>query len=321
MKNDPLLRSVQTPLLSSAGDPAGAGRDAPQPSLRGSGPSPSSAHPVYRLCWFAVNIALLASLVLVIVTAFWEYSTRRYLKGFSDAVIPAMASPENKVGAILGWMSDGPTRLPAGPITTTTDRDPTDTLNYEALLKVCGSATNAFINLADSAGLSSRRLLLLGPNLAARHVVAEVLIDGRWIVVDPSFRAMLRGPDGTLLTRQDLAVPALFAAATRSLPDYDSDYTYERTVHVRVARMKWIGRSLRYALDRLVPGWEDSSTISLLAERESFSALVGSIFLLLFVILLRTGFRWYGESRLGVQSVRFREQLRRAGHALLDTAG
>ncbi|MGB8675831.1 MAG: transglutaminase domain-containing protein, partial [Candidatus Acidiferrales bacterium] len=248
------------------------------------------------------------------------YSTRRYLKGFADAVIPALGSSEEKIDAILNWMSHGPARLPAGPVTTTTDRDPTDTLNYEALLKVCGSATNAFVNLADSAGLSSRRLLLLGPDLSARHVVAEVLIGDRWIVVDPSFRAILRGPDGALLTRQDLVDPVVFAAATGSLPGYDPSYSYNRTVHLRISRMHWIGAPLRRTLDFFVPGWEDSSTISLLAERESFSALIASICLLLTAILLSTGLRWYGETRLGVRLVGVREQLRRAGRALLDTA-
>jgi hypothetical protein len=115
----------------------------------------------------------------------WEYSTRRYLKGFSDAIIPAAASPEEKIQAILDWMAHGPARLRSGFVSSGQDRDPTDTLNYDSLLRVCGTATNAFINLAVSGGLPARRILLLNSDQGAKHVDAEVLVKGRWIVVDP----------------------------------------------------------------------------------------------------------------------------------------
>ena len=49
-------------------------------------------------------------------------------------------------------------------------RDPQDTLNYHQLLEVCGSATNAFLNLSRSTGLQARRLLLLTPE---KFVVAS----------------------------------------------------------------------------------------------------------------------------------------------------
>ena len=158
-------------------------------------------HWVYNAIWFAANALLLIAVCLVFCAMTWEYSTRRYLKGFSDAVVPALAAPEEKITAILAWMAHGPARLPLAPKGTTQDRDPTDTLNYESLLKVCGSATNGFINLAASSGLSARRLLLLDDNRGAKHVVAEVLLNGQWIVVDPSFRTILRGANGQLLTR------------------------------------------------------------------------------------------------------------------------
>ena len=41
-----------------------------------------------------------------------------------------------------------------------------------------GSATNAFLNLANSAGLLARRLLLLNANQGAKHVDGEVLVTG-----------------------------------------------------------------------------------------------------------------------------------------------
>ena len=96
------------------------------------------------------------------------------------------------------------------------DRNPIDTLNFQALLQVCGTATNAFENLAVSGGLRARRLLLLDSSLRTKHVDAEVLVNGRWMVVDPAFRVILRSPDGQALTRYELAIPAAFSAATRN---------------------------------------------------------------------------------------------------------
>jgi Transglutaminase-like superfamily len=175
----------------------------------------------------------------------WEYSTRRYLKGFSVAIVLEPASAQDKIEAILNWMAHGPARLKVGADPSMPDRDPTDTLNYASLLQVCGSATNAFINLADSTGLPARRLLLLDSHQMTKHVVAEVRIDGRWIVVDPAFRVLLRGADGRLLTREELSDPAVFSAATRSIRDYDPVYTFDRAAHVRLARLGFVGLLVR----------------------------------------------------------------------------
>jgi hypothetical protein len=202
----------------------------------------------------------------------WEYSTRRYLTGFADAVVPDSVWAEQKVGAILHWMSTGPTSLESDP-TPSPSRDPVETLNYTGLLRVCGSATNAFVNLADSAGLTARRLLLLDSRLLTKHVVAEVLVGNRWIVVDPAFRVILRKADGRSLTRQELTDPAVFAAATSRIRGYNPAYTFDRTAHIRLSRLGPVGRSFRYTLDGLLPGWEASATMTLLVERESFAAL------------------------------------------------
>jgi hypothetical protein len=278
-------------------------------------------HQAYRAAWYLVNALLIVAIGAAVYSVGWEFSTRRYLKGFSDAIVPVSANPIDKIQAILTWMAHGPARQSAGPDGSTPDRDPTETLNYNALLQVCGSATNAFINLADSSGIEARRLLLLDSRRLAKHVSAEVLVDGRWIVVDPAFRVILRGTDGKLLTREQLKDPAIFAAATRNIAGYDSNYNYDLTVHIRVSRVRLVGRPLRAVLDTVLPGWEDSVTVSLLAERESFAFMLVSICLVVFLVLLRVSLRWYGEKRLGVHTLRMREQIRRAFGAFVDTVG
>ena len=275
-------------------------------------------HPLFHGIWFAVNVLLVVSIFLAVYSAGWEFSTRRYLKGFSDAIVPATSPGDEKVEAILHWMAHGPARKSSDADTAEGDRDPTDTLNYKALLQVCGTATNAFINLVDTGHMEVRRLLLVDSRQMTKHVVAEVLVDGRWIVVDPTFRVVMRGPDGRALTREELTDPATLAFATRDLHGYDPSYTFDHVVHIRLAKLHILGSLLRRILDHVIPGWEDTTSTTLLVERESFAAMVSSFLLLIFLILLRTSLRWYGEKRLGVHSAHIRQQLRRACHAFLD---
>ncbi len=308
---------------------AGAARlaDSPQASrthgakgLQGQQASARSGHIVFRTAWYSINVLLLFSMLAVVWSSAWEYSTRRYLKGFSDAIIPFTAPPVQKVQAILNWMSHTPARFGQAPVADNDDRNPTDTLNYASLLRVCGTATNAFINLADSGGLTTRRLLLLDANRVTVHVVAEVLIDDRWIVVDPAFHTIFRGPDGTTLTRAELAEPATFSFATQNIPGYDASYVFTRAVHVRLSHFGPLGRFLRVELDKWVPNWESSAALSLLMERESLEMISLFTMLAFFLVFLRILLRWYGESRLGLRPRHLRDRLRRLAELLLEPA-
>src|SRR5579859_5023405 len=163
----------------------------------------------FRAAWRAVNLLLAASLVCLVYAAVREWSVRQYLHGFSDAVVSVTAPPEQKVDAILQWMKAGPPRAEAARTSDLSPRKPQNTLNYRQLLVVCGSATNAFLNLSRSSGLQSRRLLLLSPDRTAKHVVAEVHLNGRWVIVDATYRAMMKDAQGRPLTRADLQDPRL----------------------------------------------------------------------------------------------------------------
>jgi hypothetical protein len=277
-------------------------------------------HLLFRASWHAVNVLLIVSLGAVLYSAGWEFSTRSYLKGFSDAVVSSSDSPEQKVEAILAWMQHGPARRSTTNPDLLDPRNPENTLNYQQLLEVCGTATNAFVNLARSSGLRARRLLLLDDKRYAKHVVAEVLLGARWVIVDPTYRTMFQVPTGRLATRTDLQNPEIFRAATAAIPNYPSSYTYESTVHVRLSAFPTVGPYLRRTLNFIWPAWEESINWTLLLERASFAMLTISIFLLCFALAARLVLGWYCSRRLGIVRVRLRDQLIRAGTALFSNS-
>jgi hypothetical protein len=276
-------------------------------------------HLVFRVVWRGVNLLLALVVVSSIYAGIREYTVRQYLKGFSDAVVPEAAPPEQNVEAILAWMRSGPARYIAANPSELSARDPEATLNYQQLLAVCGTATNAFLNLARSGGLSVRRLLLLTPERNTKHVVAEVSINDRWIIVDPTFRVLLRDTHGQPLTRTELRNAAVFAAAIRAVPSYPSEYNFDHYAHVRLARLPLDGLGLRKLLDSTLPGWDEAVDWSLLLERESFLILIVSVCLTLFFLMLRAGLAWYADSRLRIPRFHLREHALRAGVAFFST--
>jgi hypothetical protein len=274
------------------------------------------SHSIIRASWFVVNALLAVSLVAVFYSGVWEFSTRSYLRGFSDAIIPASASPQQRIETILQWMAHGPARRSVDEPSGLEDRNPEDTLNIRQLLQVCGTATNAFVNLARSSGLRARRLLLLDERGLSKHVVVEVLLGDRWIIVDPSYHFMPRLPDGHFVTRMDMKDPATFRAATQSIPNYPQSYTYEHLAHIRLTRIPFVGRALRGGLDFIWPSWEESIDWTLLLERESFAFLCASIFLVCFAMAARLLLGWYCSRKLGIPRIRLRDQFLRVGHIL-----
>jgi hypothetical protein len=268
---------------------------------------------VFRVLWRTVNALLILSLLFVGYSATWEYSVRRYLKGFSDAIVPGSATPEEKINSILTWIRSGAPRPLAPHLDELSIRDPENTLNYSQLLTICGTATNAFLNLSRSAGLSARRLLLLNPQRTTKHVVAEVLVDGRWIIVDPTYRAILRDAQGHTLTRKDLQNPAIFTQATGGIPGYIPSYDYQKFAHVRLARLPLDGLGLRYILLRVYPSWEEDFDWSLLLERESFFFFFVSSSVFICFFMVRLLLAWYADYHLRVPRFRFRRHMVRAG--------
>ena len=278
-----------------------------------------STRPIFRSVWWVSNALLILAAVATVWCGVWEYSTRQYLKGFSDAVVPQAAAPQQRAEAILSWMKDGPPRLELKNLNELSPRDPQNTLNYRQLLEVCGSATNAFLNLARSAGLDSRRLLLLTPERTADHVVAEILLDGRWVIVDPTYRVILKDARGDLVTRKDLQNPEIFRQATSVIPNYPPEYNYARFAHVRLAALPFQGAQLRRFLDYVLPGWDEYLDWGLLLERRSFFFLFISTICLIALILVRMILGWVADHRLQVPRFHLRTNLSRATAAFFST--
>jgi hypothetical protein len=268
--------------------------------------------------WWSSNVLLAASIAAMLYSCVREYSVRRYLDGFSDAIVPSTLPAEQKVKAILDWMRAEPSRANTTNPEALSKRDPEMTLTYRQLLNVCGTATNAFLNLARSSDLRVRRLLLLSPNRTTKHVVAEVLIDDRWIIVDPAFRVILKDARGHYLTRSELRDPAVFSEAAGAIPNYPREYNYDQFAHVRLARLPLEGLHLRRLLDGVYPGWDEALDWSLLLERESFFYLVLSGAATLCFLLLRVLLAWYADSRLRIPRFRLRTKAIRAGEAFFS---
>lgn len=276
-------------------------------------------HSAFRAAWWSSNALLAVTIVCLFYSGVREYSVRRYLDGFSDAIVPNFAPAEQKIEAILNWMRMDPSRNIATNPDALAPRDPQMTLNYQQLLKVCGTATNAFLNLARSSDLRVRRLLLLTPERTTKHVVAEVLVDNRWIVVDPAYRVILRDAKGRFLTRMELQNPAVFSEAISIIPNYPHEYTYERVAHVRLARLPLEGFHLRSLLDFVYPGWDEALDWSVLLERESLFYLVVAAAATVFFLFLRVLLAWYADRRLRVPRFHLWSHVARAGTAFFST--
>jgi len=275
-------------------------------------------HRIFRVIWWSGNVLLATAFAAMLYSCVREYSVRRYLDGFSDAIVPNSLPAELKVTAILDWMRDEPSRANTTNPEALAKRDPEMTLTYRQLLNVCGTATNAFLNLARSSDLRVRRLLLLTPDRRTKHVVAEVLIDDRWIIVDPTFRAVMKDARGHYLTRSELRNPAVFSEAAGAIPNYPHEYTYDQFAHVRLARLPLEGLHLRRLLDAVYPGWDEAVDWSLLLERESFFYLTLSAAATLLFLLLRVLLAWYADSRLRIPRFRLRQNAVRAGAAFFS---
>jgi transglutaminase-like putative cysteine protease len=117
------------------------------------------------------------------------------------------------VDALLRYFRHHPPRLKTDP--NDWDKNPVTVLRSSELLKICGSASAAFVFLARSLGIPARVLLLLNERGVTKHVVAEVWLDGRWVVVEPTFGLAMKDGNGRWLSKEELRDLATLRQATR----------------------------------------------------------------------------------------------------------
>ncbi len=87
-------------------------------------------------------------------------------------------------GILYSRRLPGAIRLPTGVLETITHaRD-------------CDSMVRALVYIASREGIEARQTDIFAPTFV--HSIAEVRIDGRWVLVDPYLGVVFRQPDGTL---------------------------------------------------------------------------------------------------------------------------
>jgi hypothetical protein len=247
--------------------------------------------------WWSSNLLLATAFVATLYCRVREYPVRRYLDGFSDAIRPNTLPAEQKVEAIWNWMRALPSRAIATNQYALAKRDPEMTFIYRPLLNVCGTATNGFSNLARSSELQVRRLLRWSPARGTKQVVAEVLTDERSIIVDPSYRVIMKDTRGHNLTLSDLRDPAVFSEAAGAISNHPLEYPYDQFAHLRLARLPE-RLHLRRLLDGIYSGWDESTDGTLFLERGSFYFLVLCGAATFFFLPLRALLAWYADSHL-----------------------
>ena len=143
-------------------------------------------------------------------------------------------------------------------------------------------------------------MLLLDQNQMTKHVVAEVLVQGHWIIVDPAYRVVFRDASGNTVTREDLLNPAKFAAVISKIPKFPAE------LHLRQHRPR-AHRQVAYSGDSFA-GHPQSHRAGLGRFDDDDAAGRTRIFcghwsaallLVVFLLVLRYSLRWFGEARLG----------------------
>ena len=73
-----------------------------------------------------------------------------------------------------------------------------------------------------------------------------------------------------------------------------------------------MGRLCRKGLERVDSDWDESPFLSQVVSLSSLAQVVLILPLLIFCVVARVALSWYGETRLGIRRVRFRDCLAQA---------
>ena len=232
---------------------------------------------IFRSLAFVTDGIALVSVVVLLYGVVWNYATAQYVAGFADSLVAVNGTAHQKCEALLKWVAS---TAPASRVYLyAAHRSPFKILPENHGPYDCGSYTNTFVKLATAAGMRSRRLLLLDSVGATKHVLAEVWLDNRWVVTDPTTGAFFIAQHGRLLTKEDLRDAATFRNAIGRIPGYEADDDFSHATHIRLERVPFFGHQLRRALDQLHPGWDDAADWGYLPDHPPLWPILASMVL------------------------------------------
>jgi len=268
---------------------------------------------LFRPIWWSCNLLLVLALAATFYAGVWEYSVRQYLKGVSTAIIPNSASQQQKLEIILARMSAKPALPAQEPGELNSLADLLENLKDEGLFEISDTNLDYFLNLSWSAGLQSRPLYLLSKENQITRSVAEVRLEGRWIIVDPDLHAIMKDAKGNLLSRNDLQHPETSAMGpTNSLSGYLPERPYAKVTNLRIAASPHFESSLWNRLEKFLSKSEEYLHWSPPFERRSFLYLFSSIGSLLCLLSVRAVLAWMADHYLGIPRFHLLANLRHA---------
>jgi hypothetical protein len=245
-----------------------------------------------------LGLALLSALFTL-----WQFALfagdNHFVDGICAAVVRPDQSSEERAMSLFRWVSrydaaaatpatapeTGPARAARSrPFGLVTPRAVAEHRDY--FRENCGRKAWLLAVLARRAGLEARELRLCDASHAARHVVAEIRIDGRWSVFDPTAGLDFRRDDGQLATVADMKDPGLLAANARRVPAYDTrrwQFTYPERLHFE--KVPLIGGALRPLAARVTGRPAEELAIPWVLEEPRLVAAGSSLILALLLLV------------------------------------
>ena len=143
----------------------------------------------------------------IAIDAYDTVTSVRFFSETSGRLTRGVASDDGRLDALMRWTNENVRPQYGSPGRVVTDD------SWELARRgfgQCDQVNHIFATLATYAGYDARELFLWTTveRTTSPHAVAEVLVGGRWVVVDAWQGVVWRGADGRLLTRQE-ATPAL----------------------------------------------------------------------------------------------------------------
>jgi hypothetical protein len=145
-----------------------------------------------------------------------------FFRRTAERLVAAKATHRERLEALMGWAHENVRPTYAAPTRVVAD-------NFMDIVRrgygSCDQTAHVFATLAHYAGYDVHLLFLRAPDGVSPHTVAEVRIDGRWVLVDPFLPTLFLDRDGHLASVADLgttaAIPEAYAVYAVSGPRVD----------------------------------------------------------------------------------------------------